>query len=313
MAEISNESSIAPATSELPLRGFLRPNRAPVAILGKSSTLALALARVLSRCDVPVLALSRQECDLTKSADLTALLRDAEPSCIVNCAAITNADDCDRHPELCNEINGHAVGRLASACKAHNTPLVHTSCASIFHGRYKNVHEVNDKPRPASQHGRSKALGELLLRRYEPQRWLLVRTSWLFGDLNRDLVGQLLSQVSGDKPIFAADDQIGSPTFSSDLASAILLLLVAGATGIWHLSNRGIATSYTFAKAVFETWQRPAVVWPCRTKQQVADVPPSFAGISSALDCSTTYQRLGLRMRRWESSLTAYSTRSKNL
>jgi dTDP-4-dehydrorhamnose reductase len=310
---MTNESSAKSATDALPLRGFLKPNRAPVAILGKSSILAMALARVLARCDVPLIALSRQECDLTKRDDLASLLSSVEPSCIVNCAAMTNLDDCDRQPQLCNEINGHAVGRLASLCRAHDTPLIHISCASIFHGRYKNVHEVDDKPRPASQHGRSKALGELLLRRYAPQRWLLVRTSWLFGDLNRDLVGQLLSQVGGDKPIFAADDQIGSPTFSSDLASAILLLLVAGATGIWHLSNRGIATSYTFAKAVFETWQRPAVVWPCRTQQKLEDAPPTFAGVSSALDCSTTYQRLGLRMRRWESSLAAYNSRSKLL
>jgi dTDP-4-dehydrorhamnose reductase len=306
---MTHASSIKPATERLPLRGFLKADRAPVAILGKNSILALALVKVLSRCDVPVIALSRQECDLTKRDDMTMLLNGIEPACIVNCAAMTNSDDCERHRELCNEINGHAVGRLASACRASDTPLIHVSCASIFHGRCKNVHEVDDKPRPASQHGRSKALGELLLRRYAPQRWLLVRTSWLFGDLNRDFVGKLLSQVSRDKPIFAADDQIGSPTFSSDLASAILLLLVAGATGIWHLSNRGIATSYTFAKAVFETWQRPAVVWPCKTQHTLADAPPAFAGISSALDCSTTYQRLGLRMRRWESSLAAYSSR----
>jgi dTDP-4-dehydrorhamnose reductase len=251
---------------------------------------------------------------VSRSADLVWLLRDVRPACVVNCAAITDWQYCERHAQIATEVNGIAVGRLAAMCRAQAIPLVHFSCASVFDGNAVRPYRTDDSATPLCQHGRSKVLGERLLQRFAPQRWLLIRTSWLFGQISRDFVGRLLSTAQGGAgPIQVMDDEVGSPTFAADLARAVLLLLVAGETGIWHLSNRGTATWYTFAKAVVRTWDQPALVCPYSADDCEPPLSPApRRSRSNVLDCSTTYRKLGLRMRMWESALQAYYRRVKH-
>jgi dTDP-4-dehydrorhamnose reductase len=312
----SNEAADGTSAPAVPLSGFLGARGEPVAILGGDGLLATALADLLARCHVPHAVLPRKQCDLGRSADLVWLLRDLAPACVINCAAITDCYYCERHAQIASEVNGIAVGRLAAMCRAQAVPLVHFSCASVFDGNAVRPYRTDDSATPLCQYGRSKVLGERLLQRFAPQRWLLIRTSWLFGQISRDFVGRLLSSAQRTEPIQVIDDEVGSPTFAADLARAVLLLLVAGETGIWHLSNRGTATWYTFAKAVVRTWARPTLVcpWP---GEQCESEPPNVASPaprrtrSNVLDCSTTYRKLGLRMRMWESALQAYYRRVK--
>jgi dTDP-4-dehydrorhamnose reductase len=283
-------------------------------MVGAGGTLGAALAKILRRCRVPLVALGRSECDITRGADVNWLVRDLQPACVVNCAALTDQDLCERDEEACVEVNGIAVGRLASACRSRATPLVHFSCASVFDGASRHPYRVNDPSRPLCRYGRSKELGETLLRKYPPDSWLLVRTGWLFGELSRDFVGRLLTHTGASNgAIGVADDQVGSPTFADDLARAVLLLMVAGACGTWHLSNSGTATWFTFAQAIVRAWQRPTIVWPCATgdDDEVAMTHSAELPRCSVLDCSHTYQRLGLRMRMWESALLAYCRRAQ--
>jgi dTDP-4-dehydrorhamnose reductase len=297
----------------IPLGGLCGRRGEPVAILGAGGTLGVALAATLRRCGVPNVALQRGECDITRTQDLHWLVHDLAPACIVNCAAITDWHLCERDEQLCNEVNGISVARLASACRARATPLVHFSCASVFDGTSLHPYRVDDTSRPLCRYGRSKELGENYLRRLSPDSWLLVRTSWLFGELSRDFVGCLLARATERQAIGVADDRIGSPTFADDLARAVLLLMVAGASGIWHLSNSGTATWFTFAQAIVRAWDCSTLVWPCETTgdDQVLPIRAAELPRSSVLDCSNTYRRLGLRMRSWEPALMAYCRRAR--
>ncbi|HEY7087625.1 MAG TPA: sugar nucleotide-binding protein [Tepidisphaeraceae bacterium] len=315
--------------SAVPLKGFLGDGRKPVAILGGAGILGAAMADVLTRCNVPCVALGRLDCDITSPADIEWLLHEVKPTCIVNCAAVTDlearSDDAETHVQ----VNGEAVGRLASACRALSVPLVHFSCASVFDGGAAEScrrHGVGDSARPLSPCAQSKALGEQLLQRFAPPQWLLVRTSWLFGTLSRDFVGRLLTQSQSQpslEPIHLTDgSHVGAPTFSADLSRAVLLLMIAGATGVWHVSNGGAATWDTVARAVLRAWNRPphlrldpAPSSPsdshCGEPESRTPPPQTLAPPlplrSSLLDCSSTYLRLGLRLRRWEQALLDYA------
>jgi dTDP-4-dehydrorhamnose reductase len=296
------------SATAVPISGFLGRRHEPVAIIGADGILGSALATVLSQCGVPRVALSRGDCDVSRSGDLIWLLNDVAPACVINCAAVTAADLCRADNELATEVNGMAVGRLTALCRWHRTPLVHVSCAAVFDGTSNRPYQVGDDPNPASGYGRTKSLGEALLRRFAPERWMLVRTSWLFGAIGRDCVGRLLATVdaAGGQPIVVADDQVGSPTFSADLARAILLLLIAGSTGVWHLSNGGRVSSHGFAQTILRIWGRSG-----RVRSSLQDAcgkdesePPVVR--SSVLDCSDTYRMLGLQMRGWEAALQSY-------
>src|SRR3954453_24006746 len=297
------------ATDQIPLPPSLHGS---VAILGAGGTLGRAVAEIMARCGIPHVALSRGDCDITRDQDLARLLTDVRPASVVNCAAVTNWEFCEQNEDICTEINGLAVGRLAEACARREIPIVHFSCASVFDGTSLHPYSVDDSAGALCGYGRSKELGETLLKQLPPHLWLLVRTSWLFGEISRDFVGRLLSQAGGEHAISVADDEFGSPTFADDLARAVLLLMVAGATGVWHLSNRGTATWYTFAQAIIRAWEQPAVLWPCATVSD-ADVPLRLAELprSSVLDCSKTYNQLGLKLRMWEPALLAYCQRAK--
>lgn len=223
----------------------------PIVITGAGGMLAHALADQLrSRGSNPVL-LPRADCDIATEAGIQKIF-DHKPALLLNCAAHTRVDQCEQEPQLANAINGHAVGQMAALSRRHGTYLVHVSTDFVFDGRGTKPYQVNEPVNPISAYGRSKLLGETELQKHAPQDWLIVRTAWVYGRHGANFPRTMVTAARAGKPLNVVCDQIGSPTYTVDLAQAILALIDSRARGIFHVTNTGETNWCDFAKAALE-------------------------------------------------------------
>ena len=229
------------------------------------------------------------------------------PVVVVNAAAMTHVDRCEREPAAAWRANADGPERLAQACEERGFRLVHVSTDYVFAGEGARPYREDDPPAPTSEYGRSKLEGEQrVLSRCASA--LVVRTSWVFGR-GRNFVAAILAQAEerrrkGDlTPLQVVDDQRGRPTYAADLAVGIRALVEAEARGLYHVANRGEATWWELARASLdEAGFGDLGVDRIRTQDLSLPAPrPTY----SVLDCSKA-EALGVCPRSWKDALRAF-------
>ncbi|HMO25795.1 MAG TPA: dTDP-4-dehydrorhamnose reductase, partial [Tepidisphaeraceae bacterium] len=225
-----------------------------VLIVGHRGMLAQALASALDSRGIAHAGVDRDTCDITSPDSVAQIFREHHPTLVLNCAAYTAVDKCEVEPDAANAVNGIGVGHLASASRAGGAMLVHYSTDYVFDSTLRRPLRPDDPVGPKSAYGRSKLLGEQLLQSHAPDRWMILRTAWLYGPGGPSFPATMLRVAREGKPLTVVNDQFGSPTFTHDLAAATLNLITAGGQGILHLTNSGQTNWFEFARAIFETF-----------------------------------------------------------
>jgi dTDP-4-dehydrorhamnose reductase len=227
-----------------------------VLVTGAGGQLGLDLVDAFS--DHAVTALTRTELDVTDEASVTSLVAGVGPDLVLNAAAGTDVDGCEHDPLAAHRVNALAPWWLARACARTGATLVTFSTDYVFDGRAPIG--PGGKPRgfveqdsiaPLSVYGRTKAAGEQLVRETLPAHHI-VRTAWVSGARGRNFVRTMLHMGAEGRPVRVVDDQIGSPTFTRDLAAAVRRLAVSGRYGTVHLVNEGACSWFDLASAVFQ-------------------------------------------------------------
>jgi dTDP-4-dehydrorhamnose reductase len=250
---------------------------------------------------------TRDECDITNPAQVAAVFERRRPTLLINCAAYTKVDLAEKEQEQANRVNGDGPRVLADACRRFGTTLVHFSTDYVFDGTSRRPWRPDDKVNPQSAYGRSKLLGERAIQQNPPDRWLIVRTAWLYGPNGPNFVQTMLNAGRAGKPLRVVNDQVGSPTYTADLAAATFELLDRGALGIWHVANAGQTTWFDFAAAIFEEWNLSPDMQPTTSAQWKASRPDSAVRPAySVLDLTPVNNLLGHPMRSWREALRAY-------
>jgi dTDP-4-dehydrorhamnose reductase len=220
-------------------------------ITGAGGMLGTDLQEELASRDETVVALTRDDLDITDSRLVSALLREHAPDVIVNCAAYTKVDLAESEEAAANAINGSAVELLATAANEVGARLVQISTDFVFDGSKREPYEVTDPTGPLSAYGRSKLLGEIAAT--HAHRHLIVRTAWLFGVHGPNFVEAIRNQIrKGTNPLRVVSDQRGRPTYTPHLARAIVRLVGQSAEGIVHYADAGECSWFDFASAVAE-------------------------------------------------------------
>lgn len=199
-----------------------------------------------------VIGVNSQRADIRDREAVYRLTATYNPDWIILCAAYTDVDACEEHPEIAWSINTEGAAVVAHAAREHGASLMLLSSDYVFDGSGSTPYEVDDPIRPLNVYGRTKAQAESRVRDILPATCVL-RTSWLFGEHGRSFPNTILRLTSERDELSIVDDQWGSPTYTPELAHAIIRLAHAGARGSVHFSNSGITTWYEIADEIART------------------------------------------------------------
>ena len=266
-----------------------------IIILGANGMLGTALVKAFKYHNV--YALTKQQLDITDKKNVFYQIGKIKPDIVINSAAYTDVDGCEKNRRHAFNVNAKAVRSIAEACKKNSASLVHISTDYVFDGRKKSYRE-NDMTNPINVYGKSKAFGEKYLMETFGN-YYLVRTSWMFGRNGKNFVEAILKLAKEKKELKIVDDQFGRPTFTEDLAEKIREIVeMKKPFGIYHITNSGTCTWFQFAKKIIELAKMSIKVKPITSKE--LDRPakrPRYSVLSSA--------RLS-PLRHWHSALKDY-------
>ncbi|MBI5454290.1 MAG: dTDP-4-dehydrorhamnose reductase, partial [Deltaproteobacteria bacterium] len=232
------------------------------------------------------------------------------PGCIINTAAYTKVDLAEKERERAFAVNRDGARNLARAASAVGAPLVHISTDFVFDGRKPTPYIEEDPTGPLSVYGESKLAGEEEILKILPEHYI-IRTSWLYGARGSNFVKTILRLANDRDAIRVVYDQAGTPTWTGDLAEAVVTVvdaIEAGTLdyGIYNYSNEGVASWYDFAEAVVEESRRMGATLKCRTIEPVrtSEYPtPAKRPAYSVLDKQKIKKTFGVRIPHWRASL----------
>lgn len=229
--------------------------------------LALELCRQLSHTDHVVIALDREQLDITSSqAVLWDVVHLHKPNVVVNCAAYNAVDDCELTDCFAKafEVNVDGPLYLARACRAVKARLIHISSDFVFNGETYVPYKEDVQPQPISQYGFSKYKGEQSVQLVKGCDWVIVRTAWLYGPHGKNFVKSIYKLAcdaieSGLYTMFGVTNEFGSPTYTVDLARWLIAIISKGVnvqSGVYHLCNHGVASRYEMIELILDEMKR---------------------------------------------------------
>jgi dTDP-4-dehydrorhamnose reductase len=281
-----------------------------VLITGHRGQLGTDLLHCAQNRGIEAVGAGRSECDITRMESIERFFTHAGPfDAVINAAAYTAVDRAESEVHNAYAVNRDGAGHLARACAGEGTPLIHISTDYVFGGLQTRPYKPCDPIAPQGVYARSKAAGEAAVRQWL-DRHVILRVSWLFGRYGNNFVKTMLRFGREKEALRVVDDQIGSPTYTGDLAAALLQLsaqLIEGDRnwGTYHYCNQGALTWYAFTRrivSVARKYEDLAVreVIPILSAHYPTPVPrPHY----SVLDCSSFDQTFGIARRSWEEAL----------
>lgn len=271
-----------------------------IAILGGRGMLGTDLTKICRRQGLNVEVFDLPEFDITNSQQLKEALSTTKT--IVNCASYTDVDGAENEAEKAYQVNAEAVGRLGALVKAANAWLLHISTDFVFDGRSERPYVETDLPNPINEYGKTKLAGEQLLG-HSGCRHCIMRIEWTYGAAGNNFVTKLIKRAKTDKELKVVDDQIGSPTATTEAAKVICELLRIKPTGLFHFASAGYVSRYEMAKFIFDKLSMDVTLSSCKTSdwKTGADRP-----LNSRFDCSKIQALLDEPVEPWQGPLERF-------
>lgn len=198
-----------------------------------------------------VISLGRDRLDVTRPEQVREAVEAARPEVIVHAAAYTHVDGCELDPDRAYLVNALGARNAAVAAAKVKAKLVYISTDYVFDGQKQTPYTEFDAPAPLSVYGKSKLAGEKCVAAFSG-RFFIVRTAWLYGRGGTNFVKTMLKLAAAQPEVAVVNDQVGTPTFTEDLARFIGALIQTELYGIYHASNNGACSWFDFAQAVFK-------------------------------------------------------------
>jgi dTDP-4-dehydrorhamnose reductase len=270
-----------------------------VLILGASGLLGKALMHEWRGDEI--VGLSSREVDIRDAEAVRETAEKVRPEWIVLAAAYTDVDGCESHPDLAFAVNRDGAVNVAQAAKGVDAKLLFLSSDYVFDGKKTSPYETGDAQNPQSVYGHSKAEAEVRLLEVLPE-CCIARTSWLFGVGGRCFPDTILKLAATRPALDVVNDQRGCPTYSVDLARAIIQLCRKGASGIVHVNNAGDCSWFEFAREITRAAGLTTDVRPVSAAQMARPAPrPAYSVLSPA-----SLQRWAVSMPSWPDALQRY-------
>lgn len=221
-----------------------------VLVTGITGQLGFDVMAELKRRNIEAVGATRKDFDLTDEANIKKFIKSNRPDAVIHCAAYTAVDKAEDESELAMQVNGRATEVIAKACKDIDAKMIYISTDYVFPGTGDSPYEVDDPKSPPNAYGRSKLAGEdAVLKLLD--KYFIMRISWVFGVNGKNFVKTMLRLSETRDRLTVVNDQIGSPTYTADLAPLLVDMVQTDKYGIYHATNEGFCSWAEFAAEIF--------------------------------------------------------------
>lgn len=249
-----------------------------------------------------ILIPTHEDMDITKREETIFYIRNFMPDVIFHCAAYTNVDGAETEMRMAYDINVNGTANITEAARCCDAKLIYVSTDYVFDGSKKGLYEMTDEARPINVYGKTKLLGEEIVRDY--QKHFIARTSWVFGvSGNGNFVKTMLRLVETHDRLRVVSDQVGSPTYSKDLAKLLIEMSESEEYGTYPANNEGYTTWKEFAEAIFEEYEKDVIVEGITTEAYNAKAPRP---LNTCLSKSSLDESGFKRLPHWRDALKSY-------
>ena len=221
-----------------------------VLVTGVNGQLGYDVVKELEKRGHKAIGVDRKEMDLTSTEQIKECIENVNPEAIIHCAAYTAVDKAEDEEELCRRVNAIATKEIAEYAKELDIPMIYISTDYVFDGTKDGEYTEDDIPNPINVYGKTKYEGEIYVQELL-EKYYIVRISWVFGENGNNFIDTMLRLAKDRDEINVINDQVGSPTYTKDLAPLLVDMIETDKYGVYHATNEGYCTWYEFAKEIF--------------------------------------------------------------
>lgn len=274
-----------------------------ILVTGATGQLGYDVCRELDRRGIPHLGTGSSDMDITDEPAVKRRLAAYRPDAVIHCAAYTAVERAEEEPERAFQVNECGTRNIAAACREIGAKLLYPSTDYVFPGTGTAPHETDALTGPLNVYGKSKLAGESAVRALA-EKYYIVRISWVFGINGGNFVKTMLRLSETQREVQVVDDQVGSPTYTADLAPLLCDMVRTERYGVYHATNEGFCSWAEFAAAIFMKAGRTTTVQPVATAEYSAT--KALRPLNSRLSKQSLTDAGFSRLPPWRDALARY-------
>lgn len=273
-----------------------------VLVTGAAGQLGYDVIKVLKQHNIECRGADIAEFDITDFSVTNKFITDYHPDAVIHCSAYTAVDKAEGNQEVCRAVNVQGTENIAKVCKNIDAKIIYISTDYVFPGTGEKYYEVDDQTGPLSVYGQTKLDGEKAVRSTVDKHFI-VRISWVFGTNGNNFVKTMLRLGKERKEINVVSDQIGSPTYTADLAPLLCDMVATEKYGTYHATNEGVCSWAEFAEEIFKQVGSSTKVNFIST----AEYPTKAARPYNSRLSKTSLDKVGFRrLPSWQGAVARY-------
>lgn len=279
-----------------------------ILVTGATGQLGYDVCRQLTALGIEHKGLGSKDCDLTDPGQVRVVFNTYAPDAVIHCAAYTQVDKAETEVALCRKINVDGTRSVAKVCRELDAKLIYISTDYVFDGKGDEPFETNAAIAPQNVYGQSKADGETAVCQ-EVAKYFIVRISWVFGENGNNFVKTMLRLGKDKDSLNVVNDQIGSPTYTPDLAKLLVAMIRTEQYGIYHATNEGYCSWADFAETIMQQANLNCKIQGIPTTEYPT---PAARPLNSRLSKRSLDQAGFKRLPSWEAALQRYLADHQN-
>ena len=272
-----------------------------VLVTGVKGQLGSDIVNKCKKRNIDAIGVDIEEMDITNSMQVCTVIKNANVDAVIHCAAWTAVDKSEDEEEACRKVNKNGTENVVAVCRELDIPIMYFSTDYVFDGQGEEPWKEYDQRNPLNVYGQTKYEGELAVEAYP--KHFIIRISWVFGVNGNNFIKTMLRLGKEIGEVSVVDDQIGSPTYTYDLAELCVNMIITDKYGTYHASNEGVCSWYEFACEIFKQADLNVKVTPVdSSKFPVKAIRPKNSRMSKSELDRQGFDRLPV----WQDALNRY-------
>lgn len=273
-----------------------------ILVTGANGQLGFDVIKELNKRNIECLGIGRTDLDITDSTTVDNYISKLKPNCVIHCAAYTEVDKAEDEEEICYNVNALGTEYIAKACKKVNSKMIYISTDYVFDGQGDTPFETDGNINPLSVYGKTKYEGEVKVK-VNLDKYFIIRISWIFGLNGNNFVKTMINLGKEKQSLNVVCDQIGSPTYTKDLAMLLCDMSQSEKYGVYHATNEGFCSWAEFATEIMRKANLNCVINPIPTTEyKTKAVRP----LNSRLSKNSLIDNGFKLLPRWEDALDRF-------